>query len=338
MMWSSSHDVRSVRIVIVAGGACLCIAVCNMSSWPRQSSRRYSVFLVTARRVRWSTPCFARSLTDVPKPLPEPLKLPNSALEPIDWNALDGWAADDHAAAFATFLASCHPLLRTIPSKGEIRPMYLALTHVCRQALAAGRPTAEQARVFFERNFRPLRISKLGENAGFLTGYYEPIVDGSRVPTGIFKVPIYRRPRDLVPPLNSAGPGFPNKGKSLRRTPSGELVPYYDRGEILDGALDGQHLEICWIKDPTDALMIQIQGSARVRLEDGTMLRITYDAHNGYPYVPVGRILIERNIIPRQEMSLERIREWMRANPQSAEEVRRQNRSFVFFRIAGFVR
>ena len=138
-----------------------------------------------------------------------------------------------------------------------------------------------------------------------------------------------------MPPLNSTGPGFPNRGQSLRRTPSGELVPYYDRGEILDGALDGQHLEICWIKDPTDALLIQIQGSARVRLEDGTMLRITYDAHNGYPYVPVGRILIERKLIPREEMSVERIREWMRTNPQSAEEVRRQNRSFVFFRIAG---
>ena len=272
---------------------------------------------------------------DLSKPPPEPLKLPNSALEPIDWNALGGWATDDHAAAFATFVTSCRPLLRTILSKSDTRPMYLALTHVCRQALAAGRPTAAQARMFFERNFRPLRITKLGENAGFLTGYYEPIVDGSRVPTGIFKVPIYRRPRDLVPPPNNAGPGFPNRGQSLRRTPSGELVPYYDRGEILDGALDGQHLEICWIKDPTDALMIQIQGSARVRLEDGTMLRITYDAHNGYPYVPVGRILIERNIIPREQMSLERIGEWMRANPQSAEEVRRQNRSFVFFRIAG---
>src|SRR5262245_24216338 len=99
------------------------------------------------------------------KPLPEPLKLPNSALEPIDWNALGGWATDDHAAAFATFVASCRPLLRTILSKSETRPMYLALVHVCRQALAAGRPTAEQARVFFERTFRPLRITKLGENA-----------------------------------------------------------------------------------------------------------------------------------------------------------------------------
>ena len=271
----------------------------------------------------------------ISKPSLEPLKLPDSALEPLDWSALDGWATDDHSAAFATFLASCRPLLKTILPRGEMRSMYLALTHVCRQAVVVGQLAPEQARIFFERNFRPLRITKLGDSAGFLTGYYEPIVDGSRFPTGIFKVPIYRRPRDLVPPPNSTGPGFPNKGQSLRRTISGELVPYYDRGEILDGALDGQHLEICWIKDPMDAVLIQIQGSARVRLEDGTMLRITYDAHNGYPFVPVGRVLIERKLIPREEMSLERIREWMRANPQSAEEVRRQNRSFVFFRIAG---
>jgi membrane-bound lytic murein transglycosylase A len=84
-----------------------------------------------------------------------------------------------------------------------------------------------------------------------------------------------------------------------------------------------------------DALLIQIQGSARVRLEDGTMLRINYAAHNGYPNVPIGRILIERNIIPREAISLDRIRQWMRANPQSAEEVRRQNRSFMFFQIVG---
>jgi membrane-bound lytic murein transglycosylase A len=148
-------------------------------------------------------------------------------------------------------------------------------------------------------------------------------------------VPIYRRPPDLVPPRNSTGPGFPNKGQSLRRTPGGALVPYYDRGQILDGALDGKHLEICWIKNQADALVIQIEGSARVRLEDGTILRINYDAHNGYPFVPVSRILIARHIIPRAEMSPERIHEWMRANPQSAEEVLRQNRSFVFFRIVG---
>jgi membrane-bound lytic murein transglycosylase A len=218
----------------------------------------------------------ARSLAmcDVSTPQPKPLRLPDSALEPIDWNALDGWRADDHAAAFATFLVSCRPLLHTSLPEGEKRPMYLALTHTCRQALAAGRLAEEQARIFFERNFRPLRISKLGDSTGLLTGYYEPIVDGSRFPTGIFKVPIYRRPPDLVPPRNSAGPGFPNRGQSLRRTRNGTLLPYYDRGQILDGALDGQHLEICWIKDQMDALLIQIQGSARVRLDLSTVLNL----------------------------------------------------------------
>jgi membrane-bound lytic murein transglycosylase A len=266
---------------------------------------------------------------------PEPLQLPDSALEPIDWAALGGWQTDDHAAAFTTFVASCRPLLRSRPSEANKRSMSLALTHVCQQAVAVGQLTEDQARMFFERNFRPLRITKLGDSAGLLTGYYEPIVDGSRVPTGIFKVPLYRRPPDLVPPRHSTGPGFPNKGQSLRRTRNGALVPYYDRGEILDGALDGRHLEICWIKDQMDALVIQIQGSALVRLEDGTMLHINYDAHNGYPFVPIGRILIKRNIIPGNEISLDRVRAWMRANPQSAEEVLRQNRSFMFFRIVG---
>src|SRR5262245_59630152 len=265
----------------------------------------------------------------------DPLALRDSQLEPIDWSALDRWAVDDHGAAYAAFLTSCRPLLRTTPPPAEVRPMYFALKHVCGRAVTAGRLAPEQARLFFERNFRPLRIARLGDSAGLLTAYYEPIVDGSRFPTPIFKVPIYRRPPALVPPANATGPGFPNKGQSMRRKSSGELVPYYDRGEILDGALDGQHLEICWIKDQTDALVIQIQGSARVRLEDGLMLRINYDSHNGYPYVAVGRVLIERNIIPREQMSLERIREWMRLNLPEAEEVRRQNRSFVFFRIVG---
>jgi membrane-bound lytic murein transglycosylase A len=272
---------------------------------------------------------------EISAPLSGGLKLPNSALEPIDWDTLSGWAADDHAAAFATFLASCRALLQTaVPSRGT-RPMYFALKHVCHEALATGPLTEGSARMFFENNFRPLRVTKLGDATGFLTGYYEPIVDGSRLPTGLFKVPIYRRPPDLVPPLQAAGHGFPNRGQSLRRTSSSQLVPYYDRGEILDGALDGQHLEICWIKDQTDALSIQLEGSARVRLEDGAVLRINYDGHNGYPFLPISRVLVERNIIPREALSPRRIREWIRTNPQSAEELRRQNRSFVFFRITG---
>ncbi|MFY9837416.1 MAG: MltA domain-containing protein, partial [Xanthobacteraceae bacterium] len=183
---------------------------------------------------RWKVSPAARSIAadDIARAQREPLRLPDSALEPIDWIALDGWQTDDHAAAFATFLASCRPLLRAGLSEANRRaisspialPMSLALTHVCQQAVAVGRLTEDQARTFFERNFRPLRITKLGDSAGLLTGYYEPIVDGSRFPTGIFKVPIYRRPPDLVPPRNSKGPGFPNRGQSLRRTRNGTLV------------------------------------------------------------------------------------------------------------------
>ena len=113
------------------------------------------------------------------------------------------------------------------------------------------------------------------------------------------------------------------------------LVPYHDRGAIEAGALDGQKLEICWLKDPFDVLAIQIEGSARVILEDGTPLRINYDSHNGYPYTSIGRVLIERNLIPSEEMSMQRIREWMAAHPDEAANVRAANRSYVFFRITG---
>jgi peptidoglycan lytic transglycosylase A len=112
-------------------------------------------------------------------------------------------------------------------------------------------------------------------------------------------------------------------------------VPYHDRGAIEAGVLDSQKLEICWLKDPFDVLAIQIEGSARVILEDGTPLRINYDSHNGYPYTSIGRVLIERNLIPSEEISMQRIREWMAAHPDEAAKVRAANRSYVFFRITG---
>src|SRR5258707_15467212 len=270
-----------------------------------------------------------------PRSAPEPLRIPDAALEPTGWGELDGWSGDDHASAFATFQASCRPIVRSKPLN-DGRPVRAALQAVCARAVKTGPLGSTAARKFFEDNFLPIRIRKLGDAAGFLTGYYEPIVDGSRFPTREFAVPLYRRPPDLLA-AGATQPGgpFPNSGRAFRRTTDGELVPYYDRGEIEDGALDGQHLEICWLRSATDALFIQIQGSARVRLEDGTMLRLNYDAHNGYPYMPVGRVRIDRNITPREAMSMHRILEGMQADPDDAKDVRRQNRSVVFFRIIG---
>jgi membrane-bound lytic murein transglycosylase A len=264
---------------------------------------------------------------------PGPLRIPDSQLEPLAFDAIEGWPQDDHAAALATFKASCRPLLRGRGQSTEQRPVYQALLKACAEAVHVA-PSA--ARAFFEAEFRPVRINRLGDRAGFLTGYYEPIVEGSRFPTREFTVPLYRRPPDLVPPPGTAkGQGFPNTGKSMRRQADGTLVPYYERGEIDDGALDGRHLEICWIKDPIDLFVIQIQGSARIRLEDGEMLRVNYDSHNGFPYTAVGRILIERGLVPREEMSMDRIRDWMKANPDAGRELRRANRSYTFFRIVG---
>jgi membrane-bound lytic murein transglycosylase A len=264
------------------------------------------------------------------------LTIPDAALEPVGFKDLKGWPADDRAAAFRAFLASCRPAFKNLKPNNDPRPMAGALRAVCARAKAAGSLNSERAGAFFEANFRPVQIAKLGDTSGFLTGYYEPIVDGSRLPTPIFHTPLYRRPDDLVVlGATHATDGFPNKAAVGRKVDERIVPGYFDRGEIEDGALDGRHLEICWIKDPIDALIIQIQGSARIRLEDGVILRVNYDAHNGWPYTPVGRPLIDRNIIPKDEMSMDRLRAWMQANPDGAREVRRTNRSFVFFRITG---
>jgi membrane-bound lytic murein transglycosylase A len=264
----------------------------------------------------------------------EPLKFADTQYEPVDWSSLEGWTGDDHATAFAAFLESCRALnaSRQVAEPAAISD---ALKAICARALTAVPLEEEAARKFFEDNFRPLRIAKLGDTDGFLTGYYEPIIEGSRVPTGEFTAPLYRRPPNLaISGQRKLGDLFPSKGVKVgRRFGRRKIVPYYDRGEIEDGALDGWHLEICWLRSEIDVLFAQIQGSARIRLEDGSVLRVNYDSHNGWPYTPVGRVLIDRKIVPKDEMSMQRIREWMAANREGAKDVMRQNKSYVFFRI-----
>ncbi len=275
------------------------------------------------------------SLTASAASAEEPLKLADSQLEPIKWADLVGWKADDHLAAFAAYDTSCQALRKL--QRTERGQISKALSNVCRKAMGLRRPDLNTARTFFEQNFQPVRIARLGETQGLLTGYYEPIVQGSRFPNPEFHVPLYRRPPDLVVAGRQPGSNaFPNKGARIgRRNEQNQLVPYYDRGAIEAGALDGQKLEICWLRDPFDLLAIQIEGSGRVILEDGTPLRVNYDSHNGYSFTSTSRALIERNLIPREQMSMQRIREWMAAHPDEASKVRAANRSYVFFRVTG---
>ncbi len=264
---------------------------------------------------------------------------PDAQIEPLRWSDLDGWDGDRQARAFAAFRASCEGVLKRRDLVAAMGVVEAALVGVCRAARRQ-RPASDglasdgAARAFFETHFRPARIARLGETAGFLTGYYEPVAEGSLTPSDVFKYPLYRRPPDLVTGARHR-PGRKAGGRAAawRKDADGARLPYYDRAAIEDGALAGKGLEICWLKSPVDAFFIQIQGSARIRLQDGRLLRVNYDAHNGQPYTPVGRVLIERNLVPREEMSMHRIRQWMDAFPEQAKEVRRQNRSFVFFRV-----
>jgi membrane-bound lytic murein transglycosylase A len=282
----------------------------------------------------------AHPLTITPRAIPYPqrelpLEISNSQYFPLAWSDIPGWGEDDHLAAFQTFRASCRPIAAQDAASvtPDSRALGASLRDPCRLARSSEFSDGARARAFFEQNFTPLKISRLGEGDGFVTGYYEPVIEGSREANEVFNVPIYRRPSNLfVKGYNQASPDLPNKGPVYRKIGRRKLVPYYDRAQIEDGAIEGRGLEICWLRSQTDLLFAQIQGSARVQLEDGSTIRINYDSYNGYPYTPVGRILIDRGIIPKEQMSMQKIREWMEANPAAADEVRQQNRSYIFFR------
>jgi membrane-bound lytic murein transglycosylase A len=255
----------------------------------------------------------------------ETMKLRNAQTETLAFTSLEGWKDDDQAAAFDSFLNSCKAILQGSKAMRAARPVYGALFKVCERAAAAGKLDRDQARNFFETNFSPVRVTPPGETEGFFTGYYETEVIGSPVATDEFNVPLYRKPSNLLMPKNG-------RGRPARLVGRRSVGPYYDRTEIEDGILAGKGLEICWVKNPVDAFFAQIQGSTRVKFDNGKLLRLNYEAHNGLPYTPVGKYLIDRGIISKEEMSMDRIRNWMEANPEEGKDLRRKNRSFVFFR------
>jgi len=241
------------------------------------------------------------------------LNIRNAQVEPLAFTALDGWRDDDHAVALQTFMKSCTAILNGSKAMRTARPIFGALFKVCERAEAAGPLDREHARAFFEDNFKPVKIMSAGQTEGFFTGYYETEVDGSRFPSDEFTVPIYAAPAETV--------------KKKQSTVFSDL----DRTKIEDGALAGKNLEICYVKSPIDAFFAQIQGSTRIKLDSGRLLRLNYIASNGMPYTPVGKFLIDRGVVSREEMSMDKIRDFMEANPDEGKELRRKNRSFVFF-------
>jgi len=242
---------------------------------------------------------------------------------------IPGWGADEPAEALAAFVRSCERILRRddaealgpearLGTVGQWRP-------ACREAAGAA---PASARDFFERLFRPLAVT----GQGLMTGYYEPELRGSRRRQDGFLQPLYKLPEDLVQvDLGQFRPDWRGQ-RTAGRVQGGRLVPYADRAAIGRGALAGRGLELAWVEDPVAAFFLHIQGSGRVVLEDGQVLRVGFAGQNGHPYVAIGAKLIERGVLTRETTSMQSIAAWLRANPAEAQAVMNQNPSYVFFR------
>ncbi|MCA3561332.1 MAG: murein transglycosylase A [Aestuariivirga sp.] len=253
----------------------------------------------------------------------------HGTLSPVDFATLEGWRSHDPEAAREAFRRSSREILEH--GAGFRRPVRFggspsSWRSACLAAFAAG-----DARSYFERLFRAYQVHDPERPEGLFTGYYEPEVEGSRTRTEIFHVPVYRRPPDL---LNFDDRAAEETGLAYGRLVGGKPEPYLTRCDIEEGALAGQGLEIVWLRDWADAFFIHIQGSGRVRLAEGGVLRLSYAAKSGHPYTGIGAILVQRGVLPEDAISMQAIRRWMKAHPREARKLMWENKSFVFFREA----
>jgi membrane-bound lytic murein transglycosylase A len=259
-----------------------------------------------------------------PAPAPEataPRPAPAVRLEPVAFQDLPGWADDDVAAGFQAFLRGC-PALRN--------PPWAAF---CAKAQALATADAQAQRRFLEANAQPHRVlSSEGIAEGLLTGYYEPLLRGSRNRDGRYRVPLYGPPDDLVSvELTELYPEL--KGLRLRgRVVGRKLVPYHTRADIDNGTAPLRGRELIWVDDPVDAFFLQVQGSGRVRLDSGELVRVGYADQNGHAYRSVGRLLVERGELTLDQASMQGIRAWGQRNPQKLAALLNENPSYVFFR------
>ncbi len=257
-------------------------------------------------------------------------------LSRVEFSALADWQTSDARAAVSAFVGSCRKLLARgdgdafggIAAYGAVSEWRGA----CNAALQLKPSSAENARQFFEAWFQPAQASNRAEPIGLFTGYYEPELNGHRKARGKFQTPLYTRPSDLVSvDLGTFRPAL--KGERVAgRVDAGKLVPYATRADIVGAGLKGRSRIIAYVDDAVDAFFLQVQGSGRVKLKSGETIRVAYDGQNGHPYAAIGRLLIERGEVKREEMSMQRIRRWLNDNPSKAAALMNENPSYVFFK------
>lgn len=267
----------------------------------------------------WLAAC---TTTPPEKEVPEPERALTQERQPVSFADLPGWENDNMVALWPAFRKSCLALGR----KSEWRD-------VCNESVYVDGENPVAIRSFFESNFTPYRITgENGEDTGMATGYYEPLLTGSRRRKGKFKTALYRQPDDLL--VIDMADAYPQlKGMRLRGKLDGNrVVPYDTRKEIeRSGKLSGN--EIVWVDDVMDAFFLEIQGSGRVYLpESGETIRLAYANQNGRPYRSIGRYLLDKGELKPGQASAQQIRQWLRRHPARLREVLDSNPSYVFFR------
>jgi len=249
-------------------------------------------------------------------------------LEKVAYSNLPGWLQDDHDQALRVFVEACGEL--TTSGVGFARNAVLSgrrhdWSAVCERAKQTS-ASPEAARRFFEDNLFPVKIANI---AGQFTGYFEPELEGSRTRSKVFDVPVLARPDDLVRLSKSAAARL---GVAYGRMVNGKAQPYFTRRQIEEGQLSAQNLELLYLRSWRDLFFMQVQGSGRVRLREGGHVRLAYAAKTGLPYTSIGKVLIDRNELTRQEMSMQALRAWLKRHPARARQVMWENKSYVFFR------
>lgn len=279
------------------------------------------------------------SCTQAPEQPAPHAPAPSLSLTPVAFDTLPGWQQDRLTDILPALRREC-AILRTMPPDADLGGASAAQrgghpadwSALCTAAAAtpANDPTA--VRAMLERELQPFQIGNNGQVQGLFTGYYEPQLDGALRQGGRYQTPLLRRPGDLVQADLGVFAADLNGRSIFGRVAGGRLVPYYDRSRIEAGALAAQHLNMLFVADPIAAFFLEIQGSGRIRLPDGRILRVTYDGQNGRPYVPIGRVLVERGALAPGEVSMQTIRAWLEAHPAEAKSVMDTNPSYVFFR------
>lgn len=276
-------------------------------------------------------------LPPIDEPAEEPSSDPVLFLKQMKFTDVPGWAAADHSLILPAFLRSCEVLAKK-PQDAAMGPdqrmgKISDWVEICADAKNIRPGNKVEAAFFFQSRFVPYLASNNQNATGLFTGYYEPELEGRWGPEGNFVHPIYSRPNDLVS-ANLGDYRDEFKGKQIAgRVLRNKLIPYNSRAEINNGALKGRGLEILWVNDPVTLFFLHVQGSGRVRMSDGSTVRIGYAGRNGRPYTSIGKELVKMNVMPLRDVTAPAIMDWLRANPDAGRRLMNKNESFVFFRV-----